>query len=108
MKVLEAKHFVEEIFNFWLPKLDSLNFQNQKNKSLMAFVSILSINPANQNQTVKANINHIINSMISLTKIYKTKSNNANKDKNDNSDEEEEIDDEENTNKFNVIADITI
>ena len=95
---MEANNFVEEVFNFWISKLDSLNFQSQKNKTLMALVAIICINPQNQNEKVKANISHLINGILSLTKQFKNKSN----DKKSNNDNEEEELEEETDDKFNV------
>lgn len=66
----------------------------------MAFISIICINPQNQNEKVKANINHLINGIISLVKQFKSKSTDKNQEKEEEN-VEEELDDE-NENKFNV------
>lgn len=66
----------------------------------MAFISIVCINPQNQNEKVKANITHLINGLMGLVKQYKNKSSDKNQEK-----EEEDNDDEcdeETENKFNV------
>ncbi len=97
---MEANNFVEEVFNFWIPKLDKLNFSSQKNKSLMAFISIMCIDPQIQNQKVKANFNHLVNGLLGLVKQYKNKSSDKNQDKQGENEEDEC--DEENENKFNV------
>lgn len=97
---LESSNNVEEIFNFWLPKLDKLNFPAQKNKSLMAFVAIMCINPQNQNEKVKTHFNYIINGLLALAKQCKVKSVEKNQKENEN--EQDDIDDDEVENKFNV------
>jgi len=89
---------VEEIFNFWVPKLEKLNFASQKNKSLMSFVAIICINPQSQNEKVKANINHVINGLLGLVKQFKNRAVSSDKEAENNDDHCEE----EAENKFNV------
>ncbi len=100
LKILEAHNFVEEVFNFWIPKLDKLNFNSQRNKSLIGFMAIICINPQSQNEKVKLNINHLIHGLLGLVKLHKNKSSDKKQDKQSENDEDEF--DEENENKFNV------
>ena len=63
----------------------------------MGIVSILSVNPLSQNEKIKNNIKHLIDSLVYLVKNFKPEK--AEK-KTDEEDEEIEEDDE---NKFDVF-----
>jgi hypothetical protein len=64
----------------------------------MALISIICINPENQDEKVKINFNHLISALIFLVRNFKNKL----PEKKELNVEEDENDDEDVENKFNV------
>ncbi len=59
---------MEELLNFWLAKNSYKQYENNKNKTLIAIVKILSINPNEQNAFIIKNFKLLIDNLIKIVK----------------------------------------
>jgi hypothetical protein len=100
MQILTSINKFDVVLNFWINNIKKQELHMLISKSIMAIISILCVNPGNQNEKIKENFKYIIDILLSLIKKVKKK---TKKDINpeDLLDEEEEFeDDEEKDDKF--------
>merc|ERR1712032_73251 len=106
IQVLTSANKLEIILNFWITNLEKQELHMLINKSIMGLISILCINPANQNEKIKENIKFILEKLLILVKKTKKKTKKEiNPD--DLLDEEESIEeDDEKDDKFAKLANL--
>jgi hypothetical protein len=100
MQILTSANKFDVVLNFWISNMKTQELNMLINKSIMSIISILCVNPTNQNERIKENFKFIIDVLLSLIKKVKKK---TKKDINpeDLIDEEEEFeDDDEKEDKF--------
>lgn len=68
INILSENNALEKILEFWLNKINSSQFEVQKNKLLLAIMSLITLNPQHQNPIIAKNIKFLIDNLISLVK----------------------------------------
>ena len=68
INILSDNNVLEKVLEFWLNKNNSSQFEVQKNKTLLAIISLITINPQNQHATIAKNMKFLIDNLISLVK----------------------------------------
>ena len=68
INILCENNALEKILEFWLNKTNSSQFEVQKNKILLAIMSLITLNPQHQNPTITKNIKFLIDNLISMVK----------------------------------------
>jgi hypothetical protein len=99
IQILSSANKLEVILNFWITALEKQELHMLINKSIMGLISILCINPANQNEKIKENIKFILEKLFILVKKTKKKSKKEINPE-DLLDEEDSIEDDEDDDKF--------
>lgn len=68
INILSENNALDKVLEFWLNKTNSSQFEVQKNKTLIAIMSLITLNPEHQNQVIIKSTKIIIDSLISLVK----------------------------------------
>jgi len=68
LNILSENNALEKVFEFWLNKANSSQFEVQKNKTLLSIMSLITLNPQHQNPIINKNIKILIDNLISLVK----------------------------------------
>jgi hypothetical protein len=68
LNILSENNASEKVFEFWLNKANSSQFEVQKNKTLLSIMSLITLNPQLQIPIINKNIKILIDNLISLVK----------------------------------------
>ncbi len=68
INILSENNSLEKVLEFWLNKTNSSQFEVQKNKILLAIMSLITLNPQHQNPTITKNIKFLLDSLICFVK----------------------------------------
>jgi len=68
INILTENDILEKVLEFWLNKNCSSLYEVQKNKSLLAIISLITINPQHQHLVIKTKMNFLLDNLINLVK----------------------------------------
>ena len=68
IKILDENKVLNKVLDFWISKNNSTQYEVHKNKSLIAIISLLIINPKEQHELISKNIKIILDNLIILVK----------------------------------------
>lgn len=68
INILSENNCLEKVLDFWLNKNNCSQFEVQKNKTLLAIISLITLNPEHQNPIITKNIKYLIDNLIILVK----------------------------------------
>ncbi len=68
ISILSENKSMDIVLEFWLNKNNFSLFEVQKNKTLLAIISLITLNPENQNPNISKNIKFLIDNLIILIK----------------------------------------